>query len=227
MTKKRFATKAFLTFLVAIMLLASLSVLSSAVDKVENLKKSYGEIVPTDSKLEAPKSSYTFYGDSGKLYFMRISKGKENAKFAVEIYADENYQNQIRSFNSDYSTSPSNKPLSITWKFNDIKSGKYYGRCYTYVETSEEDRTIDSSSFRKFEININRVGKKEVKLNSVSNSVKGPVIKWSTLPTAEEYYVYRKEPNKTGWVKTRSLPSFKFVRLLLLKKCESLRFIRP
>ncbi len=201
MTKKRFATKALLSLLITVLLLGSLSVFSLAAERVENLKQSYGLIVPTDSKLEAPKSSYTFYGDSGKLYFMRISKGKENAKFAVEIYSDSNYQNQIRRFSSDYSATASNKPLSITWNFKDIESGKYYGRCYTYVETSEEDITIDSSSFKKFEININRVGKKEVKLVSVKNSVDGPVVKWSTLPTGKEYYVYRKEINKTGWVK--------------------------
>lgn len=201
MTRKNFVIKALLSLLITVLLLGSLSVFSLAADKVENLKQGYGSVIPTDSKLEAPKSSYTFYGDSGKLYFMRISKGKENAKFAVEIYSDSNYQNQIRSFNSDYSKTASNKPLSITWSFKDIESGKYYGRCYTYVETGEEDRTIDSSSFKKFEININRVGKKEVKLNSVNNSVNGPVIKWSTLPTGKEYYVYRKEINKTGWVK--------------------------
>ena len=120
MTKKRFATKALLSLLIAVLLLGSLSVFSLAAERVENLKQSYGLIVPTDSKLEAPKSSYTFYGDSGKLYFMRISKGKENAKFAVEIYSDSNYQNQIRRFSSDYSATASNKPLSITWNFKDI-----------------------------------------------------------------------------------------------------------
>ena len=201
MSKKRFATKAILALLVVIMVLGSVSIFSLAADTVRNEGGKYGQIIPTDSKLKAQKSSYTFYGDSGKLYFMRISKAKENAFFAVEIFSDSGYQNKIRSFESEYDKKAGNKPLSITWNFKDVTSGKYYGRCYTFVQTGEEDRTIDSSSYKKFEININRVGKKEVKLKSIGNSVGGPVIKWDSLPTGVEYYVYRKEVNKTGWSK--------------------------
>ena len=201
MSKKRFATKAILALLVVIMVLGSVSIFSLAADTVRNEGGKYGQIIPTDSKLKAQKSSYTFYGDSGKLYFMRISKAQENAFFAVEIFSDSGYQNKIRSFESEYDKKAGNKPLSITWNFKDVTSGKYYGRCYTFVQTGEEDRTIDSSSYKKFEININRVGKKEVKLKSIGNSVGGPVIKWDSLPTGVEYYVYRKEVNKTGWSK--------------------------
>ena len=94
MSKKRFATKAILALLVVIMVLGSMSIFSLAADTVRNEGGKYGQIIPTDSKLKAQKSSYTFYGDSGKLYFMRISKGKPNSFFAVEIYSDKNYQTQ-------------------------------------------------------------------------------------------------------------------------------------
>lgn len=203
MSKKHFATKALLSLLVVIMVLGSLSVFSLAAEPIKrNEGGKYGTVVPTDSKLKTQKKSYSFYGDSGKLYFMRISKGKENAFFAVEIFSDSGYQNKIRSFESEYDKKAGNKPLSITWNFKDIASGKYYGRCYTFVQTGEEDERVwDTSTIKKFEININRVGKKEVKLKSIGNSVGGPVIKWDKLPTGLEYYIYRKEVNKTGWKK--------------------------
>ncbi len=209
MTEKRFSVKIISAFLLALILLGSFSVFSFAADDIKNLKEKYGLIVPTDSKLKAQKSSYTFYGDSGKLYFMRISKGQKGAKFAVEIYSDSGYQNQIRSYTDEYSKTPGNKPFLITWNFKDVKSGTYYGRCYTYIENDSEEKTIDSASLETFKININRVGKKVVPLTKISNTSTGVYVQWEPLPTANKYYFYRKDPGSTKWVKLATLGSDK------------------
>ncbi len=197
MTNTRFH-KVFLSVLSVIMLMSVLCTSVSAADTVENLGLKYGEIVPTDKDLSAQISTYNFYGDSGLLYFMRISKGQPNARFAVEIYSDAQYKNQIRDYNDAFDKSAGNKPFSITWPFKTVKSGTYYGKCYVYVDDGET-KTMDTSSLKTFKININRLGKRQVKISKVSNTVKGPNITWLEVPTASQYKVYRKEPGQKKW----------------------------
>ncbi len=205
MNKKRFSVKGIIAVILAVLVLGSLSVASTAADSFTNLGGKYGFVVPTDSNLKAQKKSYTFYGDSGKLYFMRISKGKKNAKYAIEIFSDESMTHKIRNHTNDFSTKAGNSPVSITWKFKDVKSGKYYGRCYVYYENEDGEKTIDSSSLEVFTININRVGKKTVKITSVKNTVTGPKISWSSMETAEKYYVYRKTVGSKKWTRIATL----------------------
>ncbi len=204
--KQKGLLKALVTLFAVLLLVGSLCTYASAEDGVEQkpLGLAYGEIIPTDSKLSAQKNSYTFYGDSGNLYFMRISKGQENAWFAVEIFADSQYKNQIRSFKDEFSTTPGNKPLSVTWNFKTIESGKYYGRCYTYYMAGDV-KTIDTNSYETFEITINRVGKREVTLKSVVNTANGPQITWNQVPTAKKYNVYRRAAGEKSWTYLKTL----------------------
>ncbi len=201
MTEKRFSIKAIAALLLAVVLLGCLGISSLAADSFKNLKGAYGYIVPTDANLKAQKKSYSFYGDSGKIYFMRISKGKKNAKFAVEIYSDEDMTHKIRNLNDNFDTKAGNKALSVSWNFRDVKSGKYYGRCYAYYETSDGEKVIDSTSLEAFTININRVGKKTVKIKSVKNTATGVTVSWQSLPTAEKYMVYRKVVGSKSWTR--------------------------
>ncbi len=201
MTEKRFSIKALIALLLAMVLLSCFGVASSAADSFKNLKGAYGYIVPTDVNLKAQKKSYSFYGDSGKIYFMRISKGKKNAKFAVEIYSDENMSHKIRNLNDSFDAKAGNKALSVSWNFKDVKSGKYYGRCYAYYEDADGEKVIDSSSLEAFTININRVGKKTVKITKVKNTSSGVTVSWQSLPTAEKYMVYRKVVGAKSWAK--------------------------
>ncbi len=207
MTQKSFSVKALFAAVLAVVLLCCMSATSLAADSFQNLGGKYGLIVPTDSKLKAQKKSYTFYGDSGKLYFMRISKGKKNAKYAIEIFSDSSMKHKIRNLNNDFNETAGNKPISVSWKFRDVKSGKYYGRCYAYYLNDAEEKVIDSTTLETFTININRVGKATVKLKSLKNTVNGPKITWENLPTAEKYYVYRKVVGKKGWTKIATLGS--------------------
>ena len=78
-------TKVLLTLFVTLLVIGAVAVVSFAADRTAAYDNKYGQIVPTDSKLEARKTSFTFYGDSATLYFMRISEGKSNANYAVEI----------------------------------------------------------------------------------------------------------------------------------------------
>lgn len=196
--KQRYFPKAILTLLVVVLLMGTLCTLTLAADTFKNCDRAYGEIVPTDEKLDAQRENYKFYGDSGKLYFMRISRGKTNAWFAVEIYSDSQYKNQIRSFQDKYSETPGNKPLSITWNFKAIKSGTYYGKCYTFY-TSGDKKVIDSSSLKTFTININRVGKRVVPLTALKNTSAGPEISWTLVPTATQYRVFRRGAGEKDW----------------------------
>ncbi len=207
MTTKRFTLKSLFALMLAVLLLGCASVSSSAADSFTNLKGKYGLIVPTDINLKAQKKSYTFYGDEGQLYFMRISTGKTGSKFAVEIFADSSLTNKIRHFSDNYNAKPGNKALAIRWNFRDVKSGTYYGRCYTYYETQDGNKTIDSSSLEAFTISINRVGKKEVKITSIKNVVDGVQVSWKSLPTAEKYYVYRKTATAKSWTRIATLPA--------------------
>ncbi len=198
MKQQRFS-KALLTFFAVILALCTLcTVASAATEEVKNLGLAYGEIVPTNEKLGAQVKEYTFYGDSGNLYFMRISKGKPNAQFAVEIFSDSQYKNQIRSFKDEYSATPGNKPLSVTWNFKDLKSGTYYGKCYTIV--TEGDKTIiDTSSLKTFTITINRLGKRTVELTKLETVANGMKITWKQVPTATKYNVYRRAAGQKYW----------------------------
>lgn len=198
--KKTFATKTMLAILVILSLLVSTSILASAATSFQNYKLAYGEIVPTDEDLKAQKSSYTFYGDTATIYFMRISEGTANSHYAVELFSDSDYKNQIRRFTKAYEAAGSS-PFKINWPLgSETKSGTYYGRCYTYVVKGEVE-IIDSASLKTFTIKINRVGKKAVELKSLKNTADGPKITWTKLPTADKYYVYRKAAGETSWTR--------------------------
>ena len=202
MKQRRIRVKVLLALVATLLLVCTLFGTSAAADNVANYNRAYGQVVPTDANLKAQVSKYNFYGDSGTLYFMQISKGKDNANFAVEIYSDSNYQNQVRSFTRAFSDKAGNTPLKVSWEFKDIPSGTYYGRCYTYVESvvdGQTVKTIDSSSFSKFTININRVGNEKVVLSTLVNTANGPRLTWKTMPTAIKYNVYRKASGDKSW----------------------------
>ncbi|MBQ8182278.1 MAG: hypothetical protein IJ025_00065 [Clostridia bacterium] len=204
MNKTRFTTKVLLSLLVVIVVLGSVVTVASAADTFANYKLAYGEIVPTDEKLEAQKFTYSLYGDSDDIYFMRISTGKPNAFFAVEIYADSNYQEQIRSYSKGYDSTPGNKSLKVTWEFKTLPSGTYYGRCYTFIE-SDGNRKIDSSSMKTFTINVDRISKKTVTLKSLTNTASGPKITWTPFSTATKYNVYRRAAGEKSWTRIATL----------------------
>ena len=198
MKKAKFTTKALLSLIIVVMLISSMSIFSFAADSFTNANMSYGEIVPTDSKLEAQKQSYTIYGDSAELYFMQISKGKLNSHFCIEIFNDKSYQNQIQSYSAPYSITAGNKAIKLTWNLKNLPSGAYYGRCYSYIE-NEDNRTIDSASLKTFVLNIDRLSKRQVKLVSNVNTATGPRITWEAVPTAKTYNVYRRAAGEKSW----------------------------
>lgn len=204
--KQKSFSKALITLFAVLLLVGTLCTYAAAEEGVEQqpLNKAYGEIIPTDEKLSAQKQTYTFNGDSGNLYFMRISKGKENAWFAVEIFSDSQYKNQIRSFKDEFSLTPGNKPLSVTWNFKTLESGTYYGRCYTY-HMSGETKVIDTNSYETFSVIINRVGNREVTLKSVVNTANGPQVTWNQVPTAKKYNVYRRAAGEKRWTYLKTL----------------------
>ena len=201
MTQKHFSAKVILSIIAALLIICTLSTVTLAANQVANYGCAYGQAVPTNDKLSAKVSQYNFYGDEGTLYFMQISKGKADAHYAVEIFSDKSLSpnTKIRSFTKEFSKTAGNVPLKITWDFKTTVSGTYYGRCYTYVETTKDGqitKTVDTSSFSTFQININRVGTKTVKLKSLVNTEYGPKITWEALPTGTKYNVYRKSTVK-------------------------------
>ncbi len=202
MKQKRFSAKVVLSLVAALLIIGSMCTFAFAANQVANYNCTYGQAVPTNNKLSTKVSQYNFYGDEGTLYFMQISKGKPNAHYSVEIFSDSGYTTKIRSFSKQFSTTPGNTPLKITWAFKTTPSGTYYGRCYTYVETEKDGvktTTVDTSSFSTFKININRVGTQTVKLKTLANSATGPKLTWETLPTATKYNVYRKASGDKSW----------------------------
>lgn len=204
MTKTGAKTRVLLVLIVALLVIGTVAVTSFAADKTASYDNKYGQIVPTDSKLEARRTSFTFYGDKATLYFMRISEGKNNANYAVEIYADKNYTELIRSMSGEFSSSKGNTPLAISWNFKSTASGTYYGKCYTYVSRDDGD-VIDTDSIETFKIKIDRLSKKTVSLSSVKNTSTGVKITWSPITTATKYKVMRKAEGEKSWKTIRTL----------------------
>ena len=64
MKKTGLKTKALLTLIVTLLVIGAMAVVSVASDKTAAYDNKYGQIVPTDSKLEARKTSVSFYGDN-------------------------------------------------------------------------------------------------------------------------------------------------------------------
>ena len=190
-------TRVLVTLLVTLLVIGALAVVSFAADKEAAYGKKYGQIVPTDSKLEARKTSFSFYGDKGTLYFMRISEGKSNANYAVEIYSDKACTKLIRSMSEEFGEK-GNSPMAISWKFKTISSGTYYGKCYTYI-SRDDGNVIDTDSVQTFKIKIDRLSKKTVELNSVKSTDAGVKFTWTPLATATKYRVYRKAPGEKSW----------------------------
>ncbi len=178
---------------VLIIAIASFAITASAATTEEERGGSYGYIIPTDGNLSAQKNSYTFYGNSTKLYFMIFSTGKENSYFNIEIYSSNDYNpdNIVSSYTRDYPADKGSVPLELGWSFKSNPSGTYYGRCYTSI-TDGEDQIIDKSTICKFTIKINRLGKETVSLTSIKNTESGVKIKWTGLSTAVKYRIYRK-----------------------------------
>lgn len=201
----RSALKVVLSLFAVLISIGSLCVFSFAADKTASYENKYGQIVPTDSKLEAQKSSYTFYGDKGTLYFMRISKGKSNANYAVEIYSDKSYKNLIRSMSDEFGEA-GNKAIAIEWKFKNTPTGTYYGKCYTYL-SREDGIVIDTDSVSTFKIKIDRLTKKTLKLTSIDATDTGIKLSWNPLATAKTYKVYRKADGDKSWTTLITLPS--------------------
>ncbi len=202
MTQKRFSAKIVLSIIAVLLIMGTLCTVAFAANQVANYNCAYGQAVPTDSKLSAKISQYNFKGDEGTLYFMQISKGKPDSHYAVEIFSDSGYKTKIRSFSKEFSETAGNTPLKIKWDFKTTVSGTYYGRCYTYVETTKDGsttKTVDTSSFSTFKINIDRMSSKTVKLKSLVNSATGPKLTWETLPTGTKYNVYRKAAGDKSW----------------------------
>lgn len=183
-----------------IVVFGSFSIVATAAEKAEFGGK-YGYIIPTDSKLSAQKSSYTFYGNSTDLYFMLFSTGKENSYYTVEIFSSNDYNPDkiVSSFTNAYGKKGT-APLKVKWNFKANPSGTYYGRCYTSILNGEEE-TIDTSTICKFTIKLNRLGKETVSLTSVTNTSSGVKIKWTGLSTATKYRVYRKLKGEKNWTK--------------------------
>ena len=196
--------RVLLTLIVALLVIGTMTVVSFAADKTASYDNQYGQIVPTDSKLEARKTSFTFYGDKATLYFMRISEGKDNANYAVEIYSDKACTKLIRSMSGEFASSKGNTPLAIAWNFKNTESGTYYGKCYTYISRADGN-VIDTDSVEIFKIKIDRLSKKTVKLNSVKNASNGVKITWSPVATATKYTVMRKADGEKKWITIQTL----------------------
>lgn len=202
MKQQGFKAKVVFTLLATLVLLCAMCSFAMAADVYENLGCSYGQAVPTDKNYEDEITNYTFYGDEATLHIMQISKGKKNAYYAVEIYTDKNCTDRIRTLNMEFPKESGRSKISISWPFKETESGTYYGKCYSYTKKTvdgEETKIIDSNSITTFTIKINRVGKKTVKLNGISNVAKGVKVSWEKMPTAVSYRVYRKGPNEKKW----------------------------
>ncbi len=204
MKSKRASTKALLAFIVTLILAVSFSVTALAAERYENCGNRYGRIIPTDEKLDAQVYDYYFKGDSAPIHFMRMSTGEPGACYAVEIYADAEYTTLIKYLSREYDSTAGHSPVAINLSFDGLKSGTYYGRCYTYVTRS--DGTIyDLDSIQCFNIHIDRLSGKYVVLSGAYNTDAGISVNWNTIATATQYHVYRKVNGVGDWVYVSNL----------------------
>ncbi len=197
MKSVRVSTKALLAFIVTLILAVSFSVNAFAAERYENCGNRYGRIIPTDEKLEAQVFDYYFKGDSAPIHFMRMSTGEPGACYAVEIYADAEYTTLIKYLSREYDTTAGHSPVAINLSFDGLRSGTYYGRCYTYVTRS--DGTIyDLDSVQNFNIHIDRLSNKTVVLTGAHNTDAGISVSWIPNATATQYHLCRRV-NGSDW----------------------------
>ena len=204
MKSVRVSTKALLAFIVTLILAVSFSVTAFAAERYENCGNRYGRIIPTDEKLDAQVFDYYFKGDSAPIHFMRMSAGEPGACYAVEIYADAEYTTLIKYLSREYDTTAGHSPVAINLSFEGLRSGTYYGRCYTYVTRS--DGTIyDLDSIQNFNIHIDRLSNKTVVLSGAYNTDAGINVSWTPNATASQYHVYRKVNGYGDWMYVTTL----------------------
>ncbi len=203
MKQRCFKAKVFITLLATLILLGALCSFAFAADVYKPVNGAYGQAVPTNKNYEDEITHYNFYGDEATLHIMQISAGKKGAYYAVEIYSDKEYTNRIRTLNMEFPKEKGRSTIEINWPFKDTESGTYFGKCYSYIKTTdsngEENKTIDSTTMSEFTVNINRVGKKTVKLTGITNAAKGVKVSWEKFPTAKSYLIYRKGSGDKSW----------------------------
>ncbi len=206
MKKTRVSLKVLTSLLVALLVMGVVALGSLAADSEGAFNNTYGQIVPTDETLEAPESYYWFSGDKATIYFMQISKGQQNACFAIEFFSDEGMTQSIKYFSQAFNANAGNTPFKVTLNLDTMRSGRYYGKCYTYVSTNNGN-VIDTDSVSVFTMDIDRLTGRIVTLGGIANAAGGVDLTWTPIQTAQEYIVYRMDAANPQWTPIQSLPA--------------------
>lgn len=162
-----------------------------------------GYMVPANYNFSKTLSTVYLYGNYDYMNFS-INSEDYGTYFFYEIYTDKDYTDLVNSDYTycdgvgEYTFSPYVKLQGI------YKTGTYY--CVTYAADidSDGDICISEPSLRRFKIVVNRLPKysqQVIGLNSVINTVDGPLVKWYALPSTVKYNIYRRPLVGTKWVK--------------------------
>ncbi len=208
--------------LVFVTLVSVFSISAEAVKiKVEDRK--YGYMVPVNNKGTKVLSSVNLYGDYDYLNFFIHSGFSGDVYFFYEIYSDEKLTKPVGSGYTVCSYGDYNMSEKIALK-GTYKSKTYYAVTYAGMfSSSKKTLTVDENSFCQFKIVVDRspsYDDKKVTLKSVSNTAKGPEIKWTKISGTSEYYIYRRSIDSTKYKKVGSVSGKKssFVDTSVKKK---------
>lgn len=163
----------------------------------------FGYMVPANYNFSKTLSTVYLYGNYDYINFSINSKDY-GTYFFYEIYSDKDYTDLV---NSDYTYCDDIGKQTFSPYVNLsglYKTGTYYCVTYAAIIYSDGDICISEPSLRRFKIVVNRLPKysqQVIGLNSVINTVDGPLVKWYALPSSVKYNIYRRPLVGTKWEK--------------------------
>ena len=188
-------------FMVIVMSISIFSVSAQAMD-VSLIDRRWGQMFLSNDKFTSFQGTTTLYGDYDYLNF-DIRSDYSSIYFFFSIFSDKECTNLLYS---DYTYcgigqhrySPCVKLKGI------FKTGTYYLVTYSAKEVSSTEIAV-STTMIDYEIKVNRTTdfpKQIVVVNSVENTVNGPLVTWQKVSSlATQYTIYRRHLKGTAWTK--------------------------
>ncbi len=204
-------TKRVLSIIMVLVTLVSVVSISAEAATVSTANLKLGYMLPTNSKGTKTVDTVKLYGTADYLNFYIKATKKATTYFFYEIYSDSKMTKcidggSVKCKYGEYSFSP-----EITLK-GTYKTKTYYAVTYAAKIYSDGNVKIDTKSVREFKIKVDRTTdfeKRIITLNSVTNTVNGPKVKWDRISGVSKYYIYRRNIDGTKWKKVGSVSSKK------------------
>lgn len=162
----------------------------------------WGQMFLSNDKFTSFQGTTTLYGDYDYLNF-DIRSDYDSVYFYFMIFSDKECTNLLYSDFTECDRGQSRYSPCIKLK-GIFKTGTYYLVTCSAKETSSDTIEI-STTMIDYEIKVDRTtdfSKQVVILNSVENTIDGPLVTWQKLSSqVKQYTIYRRYLTGTSWTK--------------------------